>query len=176
MTPVFVTKLEKGMNFLEKQNEFYTVRGYQRMNEGKKILTSSMEDYVEMMYRMGLSEEYIRVNQIAKELNVRPSSVTKIIQKLNMLGIVHYQKYGIIRLTEKGKEIGNFLFQRHSIVEDFLRKLGVSDTLLKDTEIIEHDISPDTLKKIIIFNDFLKGCPEILEKYKKYLAERESSI
>jgi len=153
---------------LEKQNEFYTTRGYQRLNDEKKLLTSSMEDYVEMIYRMSLNTEYIRVNQVARELNVRPSSVTKIIQKLNILGIVYYQKYGVIQLTKKGTEIGFFLYKRHTVIENFLTKLGVTETLLKDTEMIEHAISSSTLEKITIMNHFLDSHPEILKLHKNY--------
>lgn len=153
---------------MEKQNEFYTTRGYQRLNDEKKLLTSSMEDYVEMIYRMSLNTEYIRVNQVARELNVRPSSVTKIIQKLNILGIVYYQKYGVIQLTKKGTEIGFFLYKRHTVIENFLTKLGVTETLLKDTEMIEHAISSSTLEKITIMNHFLDSHPEILKLHKNY--------
>ncbi|WP_324822922.1 metal-dependent transcriptional regulator [Sinanaerobacter sp. ZZT-01] len=160
---------------MEKQNEFYTTRGYQRLNDEKKLLTSSMEDYVEMIYRMSLNTEYIRVNQVARELNVRPSSVTKIIQKLNILGIVYYQKYGVIQLTKKGTEMGFFLYKRHTVIENFLTKLGVTETLLKDTEMIEHAISSSTLEKITIINHFLDSHPEILKMYKNYKEDYLSS-
>ncbi|WP_414632576.1 metal-dependent transcriptional regulator, partial [Clostridium tyrobutyricum] len=79
---------------MNKKDEFYTLRGYKMLNQEKNLLTSSMEDYLEMIYRMCRSEDYVRMNQLAKNLNVRPSSATKIVQKLKELGMVDYQKYG----------------------------------------------------------------------------------
>ena len=88
---------------MKKKDEFYTVRGYKMLNGDKKLLTASMEDYLEMIYRIHKEEGYVRMNQLAEKLNVRPSSASKTVQKLNSLGMVDYQKYGIIKLTEEGK-------------------------------------------------------------------------
>lgn len=148
--------------------EFHTVRGYQMLNSEKKILTSSLEDYLEMIYRICLEEGYTRINQLADKLNVRPSSTTKIVQKLCKLELVDYQKYGIIQLTEDGKTIGEFLLKRHEIIQEFLKNLGIEDTLLKDTELIEHDVSQSTLKAIYSLNKFLSDNPQVKNQYEVY--------
>lgn len=54
------------------------------------------------------------------------------------------------------------------LIESFLKKIGVTDTLLRDTEMIEHQISMDTLGKIELFNKFIEDNPDILERLKKY--------
>lgn len=161
------------MSSLIKEKNFHTARGYQLLNEENNLLTPSMEDYVEMIYRMNLNEEYIRMNQLAKKLNVRPSSTTKTVQKLETLGIVDYQKYGVVKLTDVGKEVGAFLLKRHMTIEKFLGKMGVEETLLKDTEMIEHGISLNALKNIDLLNDFLDHNPEILDLYEKYKKQEQ---
>ena len=103
-----------------KNNEFHTVRGYQLQKKDGRSLTSAMEDYLEMIYRNVREGGYMRINTLAELLNVRPSSATKMVQKLTMLGFLDYQRYGIISLTEKGKELGRFLLERHNIIERFL--------------------------------------------------------
>lgn len=148
---------------MKKNKEFYTVRGYQILEN--KTITSSMEDYLEMIYRTCLENGYARINQLAEKLNVRPSSTSKIVQRLKVLGLVDYEKYGIIRLTDEGESIGSFLLKRHRIIEEFLMNLGIKESLLKDTERIEHDISLSTLKNFYIFNEFFSAHPEILEEY-----------
>ncbi|HHT51543.1 MAG TPA: DtxR family transcriptional regulator [Eubacteriaceae bacterium] len=153
---------------MKKGKEFHTFRGYQILDLEDKILTSSMEDYLEMIYRICMENGYIRINILSRKLNVRPSSTTKIIQKLGILGLVDYEKYGIIRLTDKGKALGNYLLRRHEIIEEFLLNLGVKETLLKDTEMIEHSISPNTLKNFYIFNKFLQENPSISNFYIKF--------
>jgi hypothetical protein len=42
--------------------EFHTVRGYQLLEQHRKILTPAMEDYLEMIYRNSLVKGYIRIN------------------------------------------------------------------------------------------------------------------
>jgi len=58
-------------------SEFHTVRGYQLIEQEKKLLTSAMEDYLEMIFRNIKKEGYMRINTLAEMLNVRPSSATK---------------------------------------------------------------------------------------------------
>ncbi len=156
---------------MKSKDEFYTVRGYKMMNAEKRLLTSSMEDYLEMIYRICQKEGYVRMNQLAKNLNVRPSSATKIVQKLRDLGMVDYQKYGIIQLTEEGKRLGKFLLRRHNIIEEFLKNIGTVDTRLKDTEIMEHGVSISTLRNIYILSKFLLDNPDIMEQFKKFKAD-----
>jgi len=151
-----------------KNREFYTFRGYQMLKQNKRLLTPSMEDYLEMIYRNFQNEGYVRIQQLAEQLNVQAPSATRNVQKLAKAGLVDYEKYGIIKLTQKGVEIGRFLLERHMLIENFLKKLGVTDTLLRDTEMIEHQISMDTLEKIRSFNQFLEDNPDILERFKKY--------
>jgi Mn-dependent DtxR family transcriptional regulator len=160
---------------LKKDKEFHTVRGYQILNSENKLITSSMEDYLEMIYRTCLEDGYARINQLAMKLNVRPSSTSKVIQKLRVLGLVDYEKYGIIRLTDKGKSLGNYLLKRHKIIEEFLVNLGIKESLLKDTEMIEHDISLNTLKCFYIFNEFLSKNPDVVKIYNAF-KERYKNI
>ncbi|HCS74739.1 MAG TPA: DtxR family transcriptional regulator [Clostridiales bacterium] len=150
---------------MKMNREFHTVRGYQMLNSESKVLTSSMEDYLEMIYRICLENGYARINQLADKLNVRPSSTTKVVQKLYELGLVDYQRYGIIQLMENGKSIGEFLLERHEIIEEFLGNIGVKETLLKDTELIEHDVSLSALEAITSLNKFLTVNPQIKKQY-----------
>ena len=50
---------------------FYTMKGYERSASDE--LTSSMEDYLEMVCRMEEEGEPIRVSSLAASLHVRPS-------------------------------------------------------------------------------------------------------
>ncbi|WP_330680629.1 iron dependent repressor, metal binding and dimerization domain protein [Vallitalea longa] len=124
-----------------------------------------MEDYLEMIYRICKEENYVRMNQLANRLNVRPSSSTKLVQKLSSIDLVNYKKYGLISLTKKGEEIGKFLYHRHNVIEKFLRLIGVKHNLLKDTELMEHYIKPRVLKNIEHLNYFFEDNSEVLEKY-----------
>ncbi|WP_302673893.1 metal-dependent transcriptional regulator, partial [uncultured Clostridium sp.] len=150
------------------EENFYTTRGYEIQSYTNNLLTSSMEDYLEMIYRGYLSDGYIRLSKLASLLNVKDSSASKMVQKLGKLKLINYEKYGVITLTTKGIEIGKFLLYRHNILEDFLRLLGSEDNLLVETELIEHVISKKTVNNINLLNRFFYDNEDILNKFLVY--------
>ena len=59
----------------DKDNGYFTFKGYQLNSDSK--LTSSMEDYLEMIVRLKEKNEIVRINVLAKKLHVKPSSASK---------------------------------------------------------------------------------------------------
>ncbi|MPM26133.1 Transcriptional regulator MntR [bioreactor metagenome] len=151
------------------KNEFYTFREYAK--NFKSNLTPCEEDYVEMIYRLSISNNgYTRVNDLAAALNVKPPSVTKMIKKLNNKDLIAYEKYGIIQLLDKGKITGKILLDSHNTIEKFMKMLDISEDILEETEKIEHTISVETLVKIKELVDFFTENREALEMYKRFKA------
>jgi DtxR family Mn-dependent transcriptional regulator len=128
------------------ENKFYTVRGYQ-MQE-KQALTPSLEDYLEMIFRTIQAAGYVRVNILAQQLNVKPSSVSKMLIKLAEQGYLDYEKYGVIRLTKKGIERGKYLLWRHNVINSFFQLLNTGEKAFEEAEQVEHILSEDTVKNI----------------------------
>ncbi|MBV1819996.1 metal-dependent transcriptional regulator [Clostridium cochlearium] len=153
---------------MNSNKKFHTVRGYEILKKDKNLLTNSMEDYLEMIYRNSLECGYTRINEISKSLNIRPSSATKMVQKLSEIGFVNYEKYGIIKLTKKGEDMGSFLLKRHSIIENFLENIGVKKDILVNIELIEHSVTKEALEKIDLLNRFLKENDDIKEKLQNF--------
>lgn len=144
--------------------DFYTFGEYMKNNEN--LLTASMEDYLEMIYRLSATSGFTRVNELASALNVHPPSATRMVQRLGKNNLLKYEKYGVIILKEEGKILGELLLQRHDTVKVFLKLLGVPENiLLTETEKIEHTISADTLKCFENFISFMNNNPGIEEKY-----------
>lgn len=153
------------------EGDFYTFRGYMEKDWG--YITASMEDYIEMIYRLSLSQGFTRVNELSKALNVQPPSATKMIHKLSELNLVVYEKYGVIMLTEEGKQMGGLLLERHNIIERFLKLISPKGDVLEQTEKIEHSLTPETIENLNYFLDFLNKNPDIANKYNKYLMDRD---
>ena len=153
---------------MEESEKFHTVRGYQIIDQNKKLLTPAMEDYLEMIFRNSLTEGYMRINTLSELLNVQAPSATRMVQKLSALGLLDYKRYGIIFMTETGKEIGKFLLARHNTLEVFLKNLGVGESILVETELIEHNITADTLQKIDCLNSFFSSHPEFLQSFTSF--------
>ncbi len=144
-------------------NEFFTFREYMKKDDA--LLTASMEDYLEMIYRLSREFGFTRINDLATALNVQPPSATKMVQKLADVGVVNYEKYGMILLSKKGEEMGRALLERHQIIEDFLNFLGISDDVLEETEKIEHTISTQTLNCLADFVEFFNSRPEVIREF-----------
>lgn len=111
--------------------------------------TPSMEDYLERIYMLIEEKGYARVSDIAEALEVHPSSVTKMVQKLDKSDYLIYERYRGLVLTTKGKKIGKRLVYRHELLEDFMKIIGVNDAhIYQDVEGIEHHLSWDAIDRI----------------------------
>lgn len=111
--------------------------------------TPSMEDYIEQIYMLIEDKGYARVSDIAEALAVHPSSVTKMVQKLDKDQYLIYEKYRGLVLTSKGKKIGKRLVYRHELLEQFLRVIGVDEeNIYEDVEGIEHHLSWNAIDRI----------------------------
>ena len=111
--------------------------------------TPSMEDYLERIYKLIDEKGYARVSDIAEGLEVHPSSVTKMIQKLDKDEYLIYEKYRGLVLTTKGKKVGKRLVDRHQLLEEFLGLIGVQqENIYRDVEGIEHHLSWDSITRI----------------------------
>ncbi len=126
------------------KSEYQTFKKYLNKN-----LTASMEDYIEMIYRLSISNGYTRIQELADNLNVSPPSTSIMIQKLAKLGYLKYHKYGVVVLEEKGKRMGHRLLERHTIVSQLLLTIGIDPkNVLVETEKIEHTLSTQSIKCI----------------------------
>lgn len=127
--------------------------------------TPSMEDHIEQIYLLIEHKGYARVSDIAEALSVLPSSVTKMVQKLDKDGFLIYEKYRGLTLTAKGMKLGKKLVKRHELLEDFLRIIGVKEeNIYNDVEGIEHHLSWNSINRIADLVLFLEENPALQSK------------
>ena len=140
------------------------------------MATPSMEDYLERIYKLIDEKGYARVSDIAEGLEVHPSSVTKMIQKLDKDNYLVYEKYRGLVLTSKGQKMGKRLVDRHELLEEFLKLIGVSeDTIYKDVEGIEHHLSWDSITCIETLLEYFRRDPSRIEELMKLKKDLEES-
>ena len=133
---------------------FYTMKGYERSASDE--MTSSMEDYLEMVCRMEEEGEPIRVSSLAASLHVRPSSASKMLDNLRKAGYIDFKKYGSIMVTDKGYEEGRYLLHRHRVLQDFFCTLNHTEDELELVEKIEHFINHRTVENMEQALSFLR--------------------
>lgn len=107
-----------------------------------------MEDYIEMICRKTSDNNKITIKELAECLNVKPSSVSKMANRLKILGFIDFEKYGQISLTDDGKYLGKYLLYRHNVLNKFFMKLNKENYKLEQVEKIEHFIDYDTIVNI----------------------------
>lgn len=140
------------------------------------MATPSMEDYLERIYKLIDEKGYARVSDIAEGLEVHPSSVTKMIQKLDKDNYLIYEKYRGLILTSKGKRVGKRLVDRHQLLEDFLDLIGVQeDNIYQDVEGIEHHLSWDSITCIESLVEFFRRDPERIKDLQSLRVELETT-
>lgn len=137
--------------------------------------TPSMEDYIEIIYNLIDTKGYARVTDIAEALEVHPSSVTKMVQKLDKDDYVNYEKYRGFVLTDKGNKVGKRLVFRHDLLEEFLEIIGVEeDNIYDDVEGIEHHLSWNAIDRIADLVTYFKEDEERLKQLKNIQQKSEA--
>lgn len=108
--------------------------------------TELLEDYVELIADLLQHQGEARSTDIAVRMGVSQATVSKTVARLKSLGLVSSKPYRSLFLTEKGEAMATMSHQRHAIVLQFLRDLGVSDRTARiDAEGMEHHVSQETL-------------------------------
>ncbi|MBY6035533.1 transcriptional regulator MntR [Fictibacillus nanhaiensis] len=133
-----------------------------------------MEDYIERIYALIEEKGYARVSDLAENLEVHPSSVTKMIQKLDKGKYVVYEKYRGFVLTSNGKKLGKRLVYRHELLEEFLKVIGVDEeNIFQDVEGIEHHLSWNAIDRIGDLVQFFEEDKNRLKDLREVQAKNE---
>ena len=125
------------------------IRDAHKTRKSDKRTTDRMEDYLEVIYELIQHKGYATSTDVAECLNISRPSVTKMMRRLDETGLLDYEKYRGMRLTEKGGGIAETIHQSHGIVSEFLKMIGVDKNIANmDAEQIEHHVHPETLRKL----------------------------
>lgn len=112
-------------------------------------IRESAEDYLEAILVLSKTGEGVRSVDIASMLKVSKPSVSHAMKLLREDEYIAMDRYGTVTLLEKGAEIANRIYERHTILTAMLMSLGVSEEVAKaDACKIEHDISTESFEKI----------------------------
>lgn len=137
------------------------------------MLSKKIEDYLEAIFVIIERKGYARTTDIADCLEVKPSTVTEMLNKLDSLGYIEYRKYEGAVLTDEGYKIGEAVKGRHDALMSLLRYLQIPEDIAdKDACLMEHGLNPTTVIQIKKFINFINNCPkgrpEWLEHFKQF--------
>ena len=107
------------------------------------LRTEAVEDFLKAVYKLERIQSPVPTTALANSLGIKPPSVTEMAKKLAENGLLEYEKYKGIRLTEPGRRIALEVIRHHRLIEMYLTEaLGYSwDEVHEEADRLEHVIS-----------------------------------
>ena len=122
--------------------------------------TSTVEDYLKQILLAELKEpaERVGMGKIAEAMELAPGTVTTMVKTLAGSGLLDYEPYSGVRLTESGRQLALHVLRRHRLVEVFLVQVMGLDwsEVHPEAERREHAISDRLVERM----DEMLGYPE----------------
>ena len=114
------------------------------------MISKSLEEYLKTMYLLKKQNGNIRVTDIANKMNCTKPSVNKALYNLKDNGLVNYESYGTIELTEQGENLAKKILEAYDIVYLFLKDVLnlEAEKAEKEAEKIKTATTDDTINKL----------------------------
>ncbi|MFN2636768.1 MAG: metal-dependent transcriptional regulator [Gemmatimonadaceae bacterium] len=115
-----------------------------------ELLTAPVEDYLKAIYTIGKGTGPAATNEIAQRLALAPASVSGMVRRLAEQGLLAYERYHGVRLTEIGRRAALRTLRRHRVIEAYLsRALGYPwDRVHAEAERLEHAASDELVDRM----------------------------
>lgn len=112
-------------------------------------LQESGEMYLETIYILSKKSEAVRSLDVAEYMGFSKPSVSRAVGLLKNGEFILVDKNGYLTLTEAGLQIAKKIYERHTLLTEYLIRLGVSEkNAAEDACKIEHDISDESFEAI----------------------------
>lgn len=112
-------------------------------------IRASAEDYLETILLLTRKTGSVKSIDIVEEMGFSKPSVSVAMKKLSQGGLIHKDEDGFITLTEKGREAAESVYERHSVLFDWLVSIGVSErAAAADACRMEHILNDETYEAI----------------------------
>lgn len=128
------------------------VEGFRQVREAHR--RELIDDYVELISDLIREAGEVRQVDMAARLGVSQPTVAKMLKRLATLGLIEQIPWRGVFLTQEGEKQAQLSRERHQIVENFFRALGISpETARIDAEGVEHHVSEETLEAFRRFTE-----------------------
>lgn len=113
-------------------------------------LTAPVEDYLKAIYTIGRGTGAAATNEIAQRLALAPASVSGMVRRLADQGLLAYERYHGVTLTESGRRAALRTLRRHRVIEAYLAEaLGYPwDRVHEEAERLEHAASDELVDRM----------------------------
>lgn len=125
-------------------------------------LKESGEMYLETILLLSKINSRVRSIDIAEEMGYSKPSVSRAVKLLKENGYIEVDIFGTITLTDEGRIVAERTYERHTVLSELFKRLGVSAATASDDACkIEHVISDETFDAIKKHVAMFSNNPEI---------------
>ena len=118
----------------------------------RELLTAPVEDYLKAIYAIGKGTGAAATNEIAQRLALAPASVSGMVRRLADQGLLAYERYHGVKLTDSGRRAALRTLRRHRVIEAYLAQaLGYPwDRVHQEAERLEHAASDELVDRMAV--------------------------
>ena len=111
----------------------------------EEALSNAIQDYLKEIYKLRTDGGKATTTALAKRLRVSPASVSAMVKKLAVLGLVEHRRYHGATLTAAGERVALEVIRHHRLLEQYLVKtLGLPiDAVHAEADRLEHALSEE---------------------------------
>jgi len=143
----------------------------------EKELSSTLEDYLEAIFRIEKEKRTARVRDIARHVGVSKSTVSAALKSLASKKLIEYEPYELITLTSEGRDRAATIVMNHYIISHFLQSvLALSrDTAERIACEFEHAVDQEAIERFACFLAFVRKSAvdgaDLLNAFQRFLSE-----
>lgn len=122
------------------------------------MITSSLQDYLELIYNTITNNQEIKAVDIANKFKISRPSVSEALIRLADRDLIVYEGRKGIKITQKGENEARKIIKKHSILCDFFNNILGADLKCSSENAcrIEHVIDENLIEDIKTFTEFCK--------------------
>lgn len=123
------------------------------------MVTSGLQDYLELIYNKIANNEEVKAIDIANQFNISRPSVSEALIRLSDMDLIVYEARRGIKITQKGADEAKKVIRKHKVLFDFFHEILKIDDKNADENAckIEHVIDENIIEQINSFTEFCKS-------------------
>lgn len=136
------------------------------------MLTEEKEDYLKAILTHNGDYSFVSNKTLSQYLNIKPPSVSEMVNRLEKSGFVETKPYKGVQLSEEGLTYTLDIIKRHRLLELFLIKILEYnwEEVHQEAEVLEHKVSHLFVERLDKLLDYPITCPHggVIPRDNKY--------
>ena len=144
----------------------------------QRPLSPSLQHYIELIYREEVQHGLAHASVIADSAGVSRATVTSTLKALRSMGLIEYEAYSPIRLTDEWRRICRDLMHRHIICREFFQNILHFDEAQASAVAgeLEHLLPRHVIRRLGQFNLYMQDCKDGWSDWQDEYARKKEAL